>query len=132
MIGLDTNVLIRYIVQDDPKQAKRATRLIEERCTQDEPGFVNHMVLCEIVWVLESVYRLARGEVADILDRMLRVAVLEIEDFDLALASLQLYRDGSCDFADALIGHRNRNHGCSATATFDRRAAQLAEFVAVP
>jgi predicted nucleic-acid-binding protein len=132
MIGLDTNVLIRYIVQDDPDQAGRAARLIEERCSRGEPGFVNHMVLCEIVWVLESVYRLARGEIADILDRMLRVAALEVEDFDLAFAGLRLYRDGVCDLADALIGHTNRQHGCSATATFDRRTARLAEFVAVP
>jgi predicted nucleic-acid-binding protein len=132
MIGLDTNVLIRYIVQDDPDQAGRAARLIEERCSRDEPGFINHMVLCEIVWVLESVYRLGRGEVADILDRMLRVAALEVEDFDLAFAALLLYRDGVCDLADALIGHKNRQHGCAATATFDRRAARLAEFMAVP
>jgi predicted nucleic-acid-binding protein len=90
------------------------------------------MVLCEIVWVLEGVYWLGRGEVAEILDRMLRTAALEIEDFALALASLHLYRAGVCDLADALIGHRNRQRGCSVTATFDRRAARLAEFVAVP
>jgi predicted nucleic-acid-binding protein len=132
VIGLNTNVLVRYLVQDDPDQAARATRFIERRCTADEPGFVNHMVLCEIVWVLESVYRLARSEVAAIVDRMLRVVAFEIEDFPLALAALQLYRDGACDFADALIGLRNRRHGCSATATFDRRAARLDAFVAVP
>lgn len=89
-------------------------------------------MLCETVWVLESVHRLERGEVAAIIDRMLRMTELEIEDFALALASLQLYRDGACDLADALIGFRNGRNGCSPTATFDRRAARLAEFTLVP
>jgi predicted nucleic-acid-binding protein len=128
MIGLDTNVLVRYLVEDDPAQAALSARLIEERCTAEQPGFVNHMVLCELVWVLESVYRLARRDIADIIDRMMRIPALEIEDFDLALAAAAAYRTGTCDLADALIGRKNRRHGCSATVTFDRRAARLAEF----
>jgi predicted nucleic-acid-binding protein len=132
VIGLDTNLLVRYVVQDDLEQAARAARLIEGRCTVAEPGFINDIVLCELVWVLESVYRLARDEVAAILDRVLRVPALGVEDFDRALGALQHYRSGICDFADALIGLKNRRHGCTATATFDRRAGQLAEFMTVP
>jgi predicted nucleic-acid-binding protein len=132
VIGLDTNVLIRYLVQDDPDQAARAAHLVEARCTVEEPGFVSRIVLCEIVWVLDSVYRQGRAEIAAILDRLLRVAALEIEDLGLALSALLLYRDGGGDFADALLGLVNQRRGCTATATFDRQAARLEEFMMVP
>ena len=132
MIALDTNVLVRYVVQDDPEQAAPAARFIEDRCTAEEPAFINGIVLCELVWVLESVYELTRDEVTSILDRMLRIPAFEIEDFDGAMGALRLYRNGTCDFADALIGLKNQRRGCSATATFDRRASRIPEFMIVP
>ncbi len=131
MIGLDTNVLLRYLVEDDPDQTPWAVRLLEERCTEDQPGFINHVVLCELVWVLESSYRFPRRVVADTLDRLLRVPELRVEHIDGAWMALDAYLTTRADFADAMIGWLNRSHGCIGTATFDRAAAALDEFFAV-
>lgn len=80
MIGSDTNLLVRYLTQDEPAQAEMARRLIEERCTAAAPGFVNRIVLCELVWVLMRGYRLSRGATADVIERLLRTKELVIED----------------------------------------------------
>ncbi len=128
MIGLDTNVLVRYLVEDDPRQAATAAKLIEKQCTEDDPGFVNRVVLCELVWVLESAYGYARATIAATIESLLRTAELEIDAVEVAWPALTAYRAGSADFSDALIGRLNRDAGCSATATFDKGAAKLDDF----
>ncbi|MCK6496238.1 type II toxin-antitoxin system VapC family toxin [bacterium] len=125
MIGLDTNVLIRYIVQDDPRQAKKATRFIETRCTRDSPGFINRVVLCEIVWVLESAYRFQPDQISSVIEKMLTTAEFIIENLAEAVLALQVYKKQGIDFTDALIGFINRNEGCSQTITFDQKASRL-------
>jgi predicted nucleic-acid-binding protein len=132
MIGLDTNVLVRFLVADDKDQAARAARLIEERCSGDDPGFVDSVVLCELVWVLEGAYGYARPLIAEVLEKMLHSAELEIANVEAAWAALRAYRSGGADFSDALIGRLNRQAGCVATATFDRGAAALDDFFEVP
>ncbi|MFQ6016870.1 MAG: PIN domain-containing protein [Kiloniellaceae bacterium] len=128
MIALDTNVLVRYLVEDDVRQAALAAKLIETLCTKDDPGFVNRIVLCEVVWVLESAYGYPRATVADTIDKLLRTAELEIDAGEAAWSALGAYRAGAADFADAFIGRLNRSAGCSGTATFDRAAAKLEDF----
>jgi predicted nucleic-acid-binding protein len=128
VIGLDTNVLVRYLVQDDPDQAARATRFIEGQCHGESPGLVNRIVLCELVWVLESCYAYSRTQIADVVERMLRTSQLVVETPDDTWAALTSYRTGRADFADALICVGNRRAGCSVTVTLDRAAAVLAGF----
>ncbi len=128
MIGLDTNILVRYLVDDDPEQAAAAAKLIEKRCTEDDPGFVNRIVLCELVWVLESAYGYARATIAATIESLLRTAELEIDAVEAVWPALTTYRTGSADFSDALIGRLNRDAGCGATATFDKGAAKLDDF----
>ena len=130
MIGIDTNVLVRYLVQDDPEQAARATRFIVHGCSSDEPCLINRVVLCELVWVLEGAYRYGRGKVSEALEGILRTAQLKVEDHQEAWTALRQYRAGS-DFADALIAVVNQREGCEHTVTFDRKAARLAGFVAL-
>ena len=130
MIGLDTNVLVRYLVEDDAAQASKAAQLIETRCTEDTPGFVNRVVLCELVWVLESAYDYPRATVAATLESLLRAAELEVDAADAAWPALAAYRGGGVDFSDAFIGRLNRNTGCDGTATFDKGAARLDDFFA--
>lgn len=130
MIGLDTNILVRYLVKDDTVQASKAAQLIETRCTEDTPGFVNRVVLCELVWVLESAYDYPRATVAATLEILLRTAELKVDAADAAWSALTAYRGGGVDFPDALIGRLNRNAGCDATATFDKGAAKLDDFFA--
>jgi predicted nucleic-acid-binding protein len=132
MIGLDTNVLVRYFVEDDPAQARRAARLIETHCTADQPGFIDRVALCEFVWVLSSGYGYGRSKIADLIRSLLASRDIVLEDAESARAAVGVYESSRADFADALIGHANRAHGCDATATFDRVAARLPGFIRVP
>lgn len=125
MIGLDTNVLVRYIMQDDPKQSSTATRLIEA-LTGESPGFVPIVTLVELVWVLESSYGLDRMEVAAVLERLLRSKEITLDRAELLLPALRAFRAGSADFADCLIARIAQAAGCAETVTFDLRAAKTA------
>ena len=124
MIGLDTNVLVRYIVQDDPEQAAAAARLIEGRCTARSPGYVSVPVLVELVWVLTTAYRHGKAAVVSVIRQVLRTAEFTVEDRDTVLAGLREFESGAADFADCLIAYRNHARGCTCTYTFDRRAAR--------
>jgi predicted nucleic-acid-binding protein len=123
VIGLDTNVLVRYVMQDDPKQARQATKLIES-LTSEGPGFVALVVVVEFVWVLESAYEVARSELAIALEVLLRSEELVVEQAEVVWSALRTYRDGSVDFADCLIERSAAAAGCARTMTFDRRAAK--------
>ena len=123
MIGLDTNVLARYIVQDDPEQARAATRLIEGRCTAQSPGYVSVPVLVELVWVLSAACRYEKPVVASVIRQILRTTEFVVEDRETAWAALREFETGGADFADCLIAHRNHARGCTRTWTFDRGAA---------
>ncbi len=124
MIGLDTNVLVRYIVDDDPEQSQAAARLIEGRCTAQSPGYVSVPVLVELVWVLTGHYDYAKPVVVSVIRQMLRTAELAIEDREVVDAAVREFETGRADFADYVIARRNRLHGCEATCTFDRRAGE--------
>ena len=128
MIGLDTNVLVRFVVQDDPEQAEAAGRLIENRCTRESPGLVSGLVLAELVWVLRGAYRLEKPVVVSVLRQILQTAELTVDNPALVWAALSDFENGSADFADCLIGHGNHAAGCGATFTFDRKAAQSRYF----
>lgn len=123
MIGLDTNVLVRYIVRDDKRQADAATELIEAQCTAEDPGFVNLVVLCELSWVLARGYRYDRATVASVIRGVLSSAELEVEASETAWRALRALERGQADFADYIIGAHNRTHQAFTTYTFDTKAA---------
>ncbi|MFN0304552.1 MAG: PIN domain-containing protein [Burkholderiales bacterium] len=125
MIGLDTNVIVRYLIQDDARQADKATKLIEKECSVEAPGWVDQIVLCELVWVLESAYGYSRALIANVLQQILSSAELRVESPDQVRSAVRAFIDGTADFADFLIGIRNRDQGCSATVTFDKKAARF-------
>lgn len=128
MIGLDTNVLIRHLTQDDPIQSPKATQFIEQTLTEDSPGFVSLVVMAETVWVLESVYRQSAAQLADTVDRVLQIASLVIEAEQAVFTAMVAVKENRASFADALVGTLHAQAGCMTTVTFDRRAARLAEF----
>ena len=128
MIGLDTNVLVRHLVQDDPGQSRKATHVITKQCTRDDPGFVNRVVLCELVWVLESAYGYSKDTIVVVLDKILRTSQLKIEDTQSAWTAFRMYQKGKADFADCLLGTTNRLSGCDETVTFDQAAAEIEGF----
>ena len=120
MIGVDTNVLVRYLVQDEPRQAARATAFIRTASLRNESFFVNNIVLCELVWVLQSAYNYPREVISDALEKLLLAEHFEIEDRDTVWTALALYRERHGDFADYLIGSKNLAYGCDRTVTLDR------------
>ena len=132
MLGLDTNVLVRYIVQDDSDQATAAERLIEGRCTAQAPGYASVLVLVELVWVLTSAYDYEKATVIPVIRQLLRTAELAVEDRQTVWAALREFESGGADFADYLIAHRNHVQGCTRTYTFDQRAARGRHFAQVP
>jgi predicted nucleic-acid-binding protein len=127
MTGIDTNVLVRYLVQDDPEQSRKATRFITEECSTESPGLINRIVLCELVWVLETAYGYARESVVRTLEKILRASQLTIEDHQEAWSSFREYQGGA-DFADSFIAAVNRRLGCERTVTFDRKAGRRTGF----
>lgn len=124
MTGLDTNVLVRFLVQDDPRQSRLATRFVERRCTVESPGFVTRIVLCELCWVLESCYGLDRAQVASVLQHLLEVRELEIEGAESAWRALADFRESGADFSDHLLARTAQEFGAVPTATLDRRAGK--------
>lgn len=124
MIALDTNVLVRFLVQDDPEQARLATELMEGLSDQDL-GFVGREVLVELVWVLERAYGYARGDIAAALDGLLSSVEVLIEDSDDVATAVDRYRNDGFGFADLMIAAAARRAGASALVTFDRKAARL-------
>ena len=123
MIGIDTNVIIRYIVQDDLEQAKAATKLIEQSCSTDNPGFINHIVLCEIVWVLRRNYKIDKQSICQVIEQIMRTDRLLIEDIQLVWKALDTFKETKADFADCLSSQRNLQVGCRYTATLDDAAS---------
>ena len=131
MIGLDTNVIVRYLAQDDVRQAAVATRLIEGSLSAEARGFVSIVTLAEVVWVMTSNYRAARAAVADIVEGLLTAPQLAIEKADVIWRALRAFRESKADFSDAVIVELGRDAGCANTVTFDRGAAAHPGFEAL-
>jgi predicted nucleic-acid-binding protein len=130
--GLDTNVLVRYLTQDDPRQSRRVNALVAEAVAAGERLFVGAVVLCELVWVLRGAYGLDKATIVAALERILATAQLEVDQKDVVRGALEDYRGASGDFADYVIGHRAREAGCDRTATFDRRLKASPLFRVLP
>src|SRR5271154_5804018 len=128
MIGIDTNILIRYLTQDDPVQSAKAGEILERRLTVTNPGFISVVVMVETVWVLDRAYGLTSQKIAAAIERLLQVEVLMIEDEQQIFTAMIALKQGRGSFADALIAELGARAGCTRTLTFDRKAAQLAGF----
>lgn len=128
MIGLDTNVLVRLLTNDDPQQSARAHKYVESNCDRENRALINREVLLETVWVLESAYSYTREDVANAVDAILQTVGLMLESDTCVREALRHYRGGA-DFADALIATTNDAAGCTNTLTFDKKAAsQIDQF----
>ena len=131
MLGLDTNVLVRYLVQDDRRQYEKARRLIQREAGNGEPVLISLLVLLEVEWVLRSRYELAKVEILAAFSALLEAADLAFEDETAVEYALYSWKDSAADFADCLIEARNRRSGCRATATFDGKALKVAGFISL-
>ena len=125
MIGLDTNVLVRYFTQDDPVQSAKASELIESLTTAS-PGFVSLVSIVELVWVLQSCYQSAKSEVVTVLETLLRTRELTVEHAEVIWQALRKFVANKADFADCLIERCAHAAGCEYSATFDLNAVKAA------
>jgi predicted nucleic-acid-binding protein len=132
MIGLDTNVLIRYVTQDDPVNSPKATRFIEDQLTRGSPGYVSTVALVETVWVLDSSYGRSGREIASFIEELLGSETILVENAADAAIALMAVKRKAGEFTDVLLGARCRSAGCAYTVTFDRRASRLRGFAPVP
>lgn len=128
MTGLDTNILVRYLTQDDPVQSREATEIVERRLTKASLGFVSVVAMAEIAWVLDRAYGFTTKEIAAAIERMLQVEVLVIQHEEEVFAAMIALKQGRASFADALIAELGARVGCVHTLTFDRKALRFARF----
>jgi predicted nucleic-acid-binding protein len=128
MIGLDTNILARYFLLDDPVQSARAVEIIEGQLSSDRLGYISVVTLAELSWLLLRRYNLSRTETARILERIIASESFSVQNEREVMLAIEAIADNSGDFADALIGALNRAAGCDTTYTFDRKAARLGGF----
>lgn len=131
MLGVDTNVLVRYLVNDEPSQFEKARRLIRRAAVSGEPVLVSLLVLMETEWVLRSRYELPKAQIVGALSALLETDEVTFEDEPSVETALYTWKDSAAEFADCLIGAHNMRLGCSASASFDTKAIRLATFVAV-
>jgi predicted nucleic-acid-binding protein len=125
MIGLDTNILVRFFMQDDPAQAAKVNRLFAS-LTQEHQGYVSLIVLLEMHWVLKKIYRLDRESLADAALSLLSTAQIKVESASIVLSAVRNYKTASVDFEDALIAKLALDAGCDSVYTFDKTAAKQA------
>ena len=131
MLGVDTNVLVRYLTRDDKSQYEKARRLIDRELAKGEPVLVSLLVLLETEWVLRSRYELAKEDILTAFSALLDTADLAFEDEPSVENAVYSWKNSAADFADCLIESRNRQLGCRATTTFDGRALKVPGFISV-
>lgn len=128
MRGIDTNVLARYLTQDDAPQAKAVDELIRNTAAEGELLHLDDVVLCELVWVLRAAYRQDKPAIVTVLEKVLATSLFSFDDRGLLSQALGDFRTGKGDFADYVMGRRNRRAGCDRTVTFDRSLKGSATF----
>jgi predicted nucleic-acid-binding protein len=120
MRGLDTNVLVRYLINDEAGQVQKVDRLVQDCRSEGEALFIPVIVICEMFWVLDRVHKQSKPEMIRALEELLELDIFEFEQEAVLRASLDHYRRGKADFADYVIGEISRQAGCRYTVTFDR------------
>lgn len=126
MIALDANLLVRLLTNDDPRQAAKVEAWLRDNATPKTPAYVDHVVLCELGWVLERSYGYDRAEVLAALAALLEQDHLKIESPGLVRQALMMYADGPADFSDYLLAVRAQAAGYSPVLTLDKKAAKTA------
>ncbi len=125
MKGIDTNVLVRFLVKDDAEQYRKARAFLTTTCTPENPGYISQVVLCELIWVLRAAYKNEKREIVNALEKILRTRQFAIQRKEDVYAALGDFQRTKADFSDCLIARVNKTEGCEETVTFDRAASTL-------
>lgn len=129
MIGIDTNILVRYLTQDDAEQSRIVEQIFSRHATSPNSIFINNIVMCELIWVLERGYKYSKEEISKALKQILSTEEFSFENQELLWLALNQYSQSQLDFSDALIGELNKEHGCLETITFDQAAVKANNFI---
>lgn len=129
MIGIDTNILVRYLTQDEPEQAKIVENIFNKYATTSQSVFINNIVICELIWVLERGYKYGKESIIEVIKLILSTKEFCFENQKLLWSALSQYSQKKLDFSDALIGEINKNSGCVNTLTFDKEAMMFDNFI---
>ena len=132
MIALDTNVIVRYIAQDDPVQSSIATRIFEEVVSDSNHGFITVIALCETLWVLARAYGQSRDKLVEVLEALLKADALEVEHRDLVWAAKEDFRVGKANFSDYLIARIGKSQGATTMISFDEKALKTKDLFSNP
>ena len=125
MIGLDTNVLVRFLMEDDPEQSRLASLWIRKAEENKEMIFLSHVVLSELVWVLGGSYRMPKARILDAVEELLSARQVEVEDYETVRHALHDYGLSSAGFADCLVRRKAMAFGCSGFKTFDEKLSKV-------
>jgi predicted nucleic-acid-binding protein len=128
MIGLDTNILVRYLTQDTLVQSPQAREIMEQQLTEENPGFISIVATVELVWVLENAYKFSGREIAGAVERVLQIDVVVVQNEQEVFTAVATLKQGRGSFADALIAALGSWANCSRTLTFDRKALRIPGF----
>jgi predicted nucleic-acid-binding protein len=128
MIGLDTNIILRYLLQDDPDQTRKANRIVDQQLNEQAPGFISLVTVLEIVWVLRSLLKRSPSQIASHLEGLLAADSFEVQNEQQVFEAVFALKHSTGEFEDALIGALNAWAGCTHTLTFDRKATRLPHF----
>ena len=128
MIGIDTNILVRYFTNDDLVESKKAAELITSYSNIEASMFINNIVLCELIWVLERGYKYQKAQIVVLLKELLLTIEFFFENHEILWLSCLDYEKYPADFADILIGKLNNKSGCVKNFTFDKTAASALNF----
>jgi predicted nucleic-acid-binding protein len=131
MIGLDTNILLRAVTNDDPVQSPHAREILSS-FTPDRQAVINVVTLVEFAWTLRARYRYRREEIGEIIEQLIRSKAYLVLERGAVIEALVRSKDDGLDFADALVGELNLAAGCKATWTFDHKASSSAAFAPAP
>ena len=129
MTAIDTNVLVRFLVDDDKTQSAKAAKLIKRSISQNKPLFVSDIVLCESVWVLKRIYKFKKEPIMSVFRQLIRAGHLVFTDEDRIARALDLFEQGKGDFADYMISEHAVGAGCEKVATFDKQLLKEERFV---
>ena len=131
MIGIDTNVLVRYITQDDEKQTEQANQFIDNIINSENSALISKIVLCELTWVLSQAYGYSRKQIAGVIQQILVTQEFTVEDTENELKALQVYQKGNAGFADYFLAQTHLAMGAEYTVTFDKKALKSKLFYSV-
>jgi len=128
MRGIDTNILIRFLMGDDEQQAKKVYKIFKKTESEKNELFVPLLVMLELIWVLESVYEIPRTDILESISELILMPILKFEHQSALQHFTHAAQGNKYDLSDLLISHSAKYQGCETVITFDKKASKYTLF----